>query len=179
MAKVPKDFLKATEDLYIKKPRMIKAGGVVSLKSYWAATGQDLWKKVDGRFAKVEARETENGDIYLVIVLPFKDGTTKELRTWPYQLDEGDEVDITSIVMLFIDNDRGGTDVYYDAFWDGDHVRCKEEDIKCFIVDKCSELMKSIKPSKPIVVKKIKVVFVIYTMKSLMEIPHKKIIDMQ
>lgn len=155
MAKVSKDFLKTTENLYIRKSGMIKAGGVVSLKSYWAATGQNWWKIVDGRFAKVGARETEKGDIYLVIELPFKDGATKDLRIWcNSNLDEDDEVDIASIVMLFIDNDRGNTDIFYDALWNDDHIKCKEEDIKCFISDKCSELMKFIKPSKPRIVKK-------------------------
>lgn len=155
MARLPKSFLKATEDIYIKKNKVIKLGGVVPLKSYWASTGQDYWKIIDGRFAKVEARETDEGGYYLVIILPFKDGTTKELRVWSHtHLDEGDEVDIASIVMLFIDNSRGNTDIFYDALYVENKRFCKEAEIKKFIIEVCSDLMCYIKPLNPRIEKK-------------------------
>lgn len=120
-----------------------KIGGVISLKSLWSATCPEKLKRVKGHTAVVKAKESENGLIYLYIEIPFVDGDYEELRLIGNHsyLGEDDEVDIFSIIAIFVDKGNGETIIRYDA-------KCLDEkstfncgEIRSDIIHRCTDLM--------------------------------------
>ena len=118
-----------------------KIGGVISLKSLWSAICPEKLNKIKGHIAVVKAKESENGSTYLYIEIPFIDGENEELRIGMSDLDEGDEVDIISIIAMFIDKGNGETIIRYFARYIEKKDSFNLGDVKTDIIDRCTGLM--------------------------------------
>lgn len=91
-------------------------GGVVSWKSYLEATNPKLLAWIEKPTAIVKAKEDENGDLYLYIEVSLIGGKHLELRTVVGDMnDEGDIVDVFSILAVFLDRPDGSVIVRYTA----------------------------------------------------------------
>jgi len=123
-----------------------KIGGVISLKSLWSVTCPEKLNKIKGHIAVVKAKECENGLTHLYVVIPFVDGEYEELRVGESDLEEGDEVDIFSIIAIFIDKGNGDTVVWYDARYVDEDNSFNPEDVKSDIIHRCCDLMTGITP---------------------------------
>lgn len=116
-------------------------GGVISLRSYWAITNPRLLQRISGTTASVEMENLKDGSPYLFIKVPFIDGTFVGIRVHG-DLEEGDIVDISSIVLVFSDNLDGSVSVTSDAIYLGDNmVSCNSDTIRELILKKCSDLI--------------------------------------
>lgn len=139
--------LQALREKQLKQQRLqTKIGGVISLKSLWSVTCPEKLNKIKGHIAVVKAKECENGLTHLYVVIPFVDGEYEELRVGESDLEEGDEVDIFSIVALFIDKGNGDTVVRYDAKYVDEDNSFNPEDVKSDIIHRCCDLMTGITP---------------------------------
>ena len=81
MANISKEELGLPSELRKKEP-VLKAGGVLSLNSYLAITKPEILEKIEGEKAIVEAKELDDGKLYLFIKLPLIDNSYEELRVW-------------------------------------------------------------------------------------------------
>lgn len=141
MAKLPDNFLEIANNLGEQKNAM-RLGGVVPLKSLWNIAQPELAKKICGRTAEVKAKEDTKGNVYLYIDLPLAGGETKELKVGISDLEEGDIVDVASIIAMFIDTPDGNTMVRYGAIYLNDEKNlCSYESIKNHIINQCQYLM--------------------------------------
>lgn len=69
-----------------------------TLEEIWEVTNPGLYKEIAGDTAEVTATEFNDGQIGLRITIPFKDGSTVELKlSGKSALEEGDKVKISSI----------------------------------------------------------------------------------
>ena len=141
-----KRFQALVEKRLLQRRLQAKIGGVISLKSLWSATCPEKLAKIKGHTAVVKARELENGFIYLFIEIPFVNGEYEELRVGESDLEEGDEVDIFSIIAIFIDKGNGDTVVRYDAKYVDEDNSFYPEDVKSDIIHRCSDLMTGVTP---------------------------------
>ena len=72
-----------------------------SLKEIWdyEYPDDDKYGQIDGEVAVVVAIESEDGNQFLRIRIPFKNGSSEELKLSPLsELEEGDKVDVSTIV---------------------------------------------------------------------------------
>jgi hypothetical protein len=120
----------------------MRFGGVVSLKSLWTITRPTELNKIRGIKATVKAKELENGHIYLYINLPLADNVYEELRliSWS-DLEEEDEIDISSIIVIFFDNEKGETVLRYDAVYLDEGEFLKENDVKSLMIHRNADLL--------------------------------------
>ena len=119
----------------------MKIGGAVSLKSLWTITNPEKLNKIIGSTATLFSKECENGHFCLYIKLPLENNNHEELRVWNRSsLCEDDIIDISSIIVLFIDNGKGETILRYDAL---ENKPCfqKDEDAKSFLLYSYANLM--------------------------------------
>ena len=149
MANISKEELGLPSELRKREP-VLKAGGVLSLNSYLAITKPEILEKIEGEKAIVEAKELDDGKLYLFIKLPLIDNSYEELRVWVNgTLEEGDEVWISSIVALFLVNTKGETTVRFDARCDEKQKPKSIDDLNVDIFERCTNLMLSSKRKGP------------------------------
>ena len=121
-----------------------KMGGVVFLKSFWKYTRPDILNKIVGLKCEVKVNKDANNNLYHYIEIPLSGNEYEELRLWWMScLEEGDIVDISSIVVIFKDDDNGNTTLRYDAIYEDEDIT---ED--SFILTKIKELMSYNKKSQ-------------------------------
>ena len=121
----------------------MRFGGVVSLKSLWSAICPEKLKRIKGHTAVIKAKECENELMYLYIEISYIDNEYEELRLIKDHsyLEEGDRVDIFSIIAIFVDDDNGNTIVRYDAKQLNEDKSFNIGEIKSDIIHRCSDIM--------------------------------------
>ena len=121
----------------------MRFGGVVSLKSLWSAICPEKLKRIKGHTAVIKAKECENELMYLYIEISYIDNEYEELRLIKDHsyLEEGDRVDIFSIIAIFVDDDNGNTIVRYDAKQLNEDKSFNLGEIKSDIIHRCSDIM--------------------------------------
>ena len=75
-------------------------GEQYSLKDIWEAQfpGENIFDKIEGDVAEVVAVEFASGDTALRLQIPFKDGSSVQLKLGKGDYKEGDQVKISTIV---------------------------------------------------------------------------------
>lgn len=120
--------------------------GILPLKNYLAISRPEVLSRIKGGKATVEV--SEHDEFYLFINLPLMDDSYIELRLFRNaELDEGDEVWISSIIALIFDNDKGETVLRYDAISSSEGKSLKVNDVKSLMIHRNTDLlMHSVKP---------------------------------
>lgn len=73
-------------------------GDKYSLQDVWNITNPGAWEEIDGDVAEVTATAFKDGQVGLRITVPFKDGSSVDLKlSGRSTLEEGDKVKISSI----------------------------------------------------------------------------------
>lgn len=93
---ISKSFFAAAQSAMFNKSEWKPVGEAYSLKDIWDTTNPGLYEMIDGDAAEVVAVSFENGDA-LRIEIPFKDGTSVQLKLAKGDYDEGDKIKISSI----------------------------------------------------------------------------------
>lgn len=142
MARISKESIERINAHFCEQRQRMRFGGVVSLKSLWTITRPAELNKIRGIKATVKAKELENGHIYLYINLPLADNVYEELRliSWS-DLEEEDEIDISSIIVIFFDNEKGETVLRYDAVYLDEGEFLKENDVKSLMIHRNADLL--------------------------------------
>lgn len=99
MAKISASFLAVAGASMFNKSEWTPFGEAYALKDIWDAQfpGEDLYGKINGNEAEVVAVEFASGDTALRLEIPFKDGTSVQLKLAKGDYEEGDKVKIDSI----------------------------------------------------------------------------------
>lgn len=98
MAKLSSGFIVAANKAIFNGSEWKPFGEKFSLKEIWDVTNPGLYDNIDGDVAEVTATEFADGEISLRITVPFKDGSSVELKlSGKSELEEGDKVKISSI----------------------------------------------------------------------------------
>ena len=98
MAKISASFVAAAQKSMFNSSEWKPFGEKFSLKDIWDVTNPGLYDNVEGDVAEVTATEFADGQVGLRINVPFKDGTSIELKlSGRSDLEEGDKVKISSI----------------------------------------------------------------------------------
>lgn len=99
MAKISASFLAVAGASMFNKSEWTPFGEAYSLKDIWEAQfpGQNLYDNIEGEEAEVVAVNFESGDTALRLEIPFKDGTSVQLKLAKGDYDEGDKVKIATI----------------------------------------------------------------------------------
>lgn len=99
MAKISASFLAVASNAMFNSSEWRPVGDAYSLKDIWEAQfGADSpYGNIDGDVATVVAVEFASGDTALRLEIPFKDGTSVQLKLAKGDYDEGDKVKISSI----------------------------------------------------------------------------------
>lgn len=92
-----KSFLMAAQAASFNPSEWKPVGEAFSLKDIWDQTNPGLYEEIDGDEAEVVAVTFENGDA-LRLEIPFKDGTSIQLKLAKGDYEEGDKVKISSVV---------------------------------------------------------------------------------
>ena len=93
-----KSFLVAVSNSQFNPSEWKPFGEKYSLKEVWDVTSPGSYEQIAGDTAEVTATEFADGGIGLRISVPFKDGSTVELKlSGRSELEEGDKVKIDSI----------------------------------------------------------------------------------
>jgi len=94
-----KSFMAAASQSMFNKSEWKPVGEPYALKDIWDQTNPGLYEEIDGDKAKVVAVMFEGQEEpALRIEVPFKDGTSVQLKLAKGDYDEGDEISISSIV---------------------------------------------------------------------------------
>lgn len=142
MAKFPKGFNERMDAIIRERRQRMRFGGVVSLKSLWTIIRPADLNKIRGIKATIKAKELENGYIYFYINLPLADNVYEELRliSWS-DLFEDDEIDISSIIVIFCDNEKGETVLRYDAVYFEEGESLDVNDVKSLMIHRNADLL--------------------------------------
>ena len=99
MAKISASFLAVAGNSMFNSSEWRPYGEAYALKDIWDAQfpGQDLYGNIQVDEAEVVAVEFASGDTALRLEIPFKDGTSVQLKLAKGDYDEGDKVKISSI----------------------------------------------------------------------------------
>ena len=100
MATISKSFLAVASNSVFNKSEWVPTGDAFTLEEICEATGMFNYKDVAGTKAEVTAAEFSDGSTSLRLTIPFKDGSSIELKAGKAiqnGFDEGDEVDINLI----------------------------------------------------------------------------------
>lgn len=138
------EALRKSLEMRRQKQRLqMRFGGVVSLKSLWSAICPEKLKRIKGHTAVIKAKECENELMYLYIEISYIDNEYEELRLIKDHsyLEEGDRVDIFSIIAIFVDDDNGNTIVRYDAKQLNEDKSFNIGEIKSDIIHRCTDIM--------------------------------------
>ena len=142
MARISKESIERIYDFFREQRLRMKLGGVVSLKSLWTIIRPTDLSKIIGTKATIKAKELENGHIYLYINLPLANNEYEELRLIGWSdLEEEDEIDISSIIVIFCDNEKGETVLRYDAVYLDEGESLTENDVKSLMIHRNADLL--------------------------------------
>lgn len=95
---ISKAFMAAVSNAMFNGSEWKAAGEKVSLKDIWAATNPGLYENIQGDEAEVTETEFASGDIAYRITVPFKDGSSIDLKlSGRSVLEPGDKVKIDTI----------------------------------------------------------------------------------
>lgn len=100
MATISKSFLAVANNSVFNKSEWVPTGDAFTLAEICEATGMFDMKDVDGDEAEVTAAEFSDGSTSLRLTVPFKDGSSIELKAGKAiqnGFDEGDKVKIDLI----------------------------------------------------------------------------------
>ena len=100
MATISKSFLAVANNSVFNKSEWVPTGDAFTLAEICEATGMFDMKDVDGDEAEVTAAEFSDGSTSLRLTVPFKDGSSIELKAGKgiqNGFDEGDKVKIDLI----------------------------------------------------------------------------------
>ena len=98
MAKLSQSFVTAAGKAMFNSSEWKPFGDKFSLKDIWDVTNPGLYEEINGDEAEVTATEFSDGQIGLRITVPFKDGTSIELKlSGKSELEEGDKVKVSTI----------------------------------------------------------------------------------
>ena len=100
MATISKSFLAVASNSVFNKSEWVPTGDAFTLKEICDATGMFNLDDVDGDEAEVTAAEFSDGSTSLRITVPFKDGSSIELKAGKAiqnGYDEGDKIKIDLI----------------------------------------------------------------------------------
>jgi hypothetical protein len=93
---IAKSFLAVAGNSMFNKSEWKPIGEAYSLKDIWDTTNPGLYEEIKGDEAEVVAVSFESGDA-LRIEVPFKDGTSIQLKLAKGDYEEGDKIRISSI----------------------------------------------------------------------------------
>ena len=96
---IAKSFLAVAGNSVFNSSEWRPVGEAYSLKDIWTAQhpDQDLFGNIEGDEATVVAVEFASGDTALRLEIPFKDGTSVQLKLAKGDYEEGDKVKIDTI----------------------------------------------------------------------------------
>ena len=100
MAKISSSFLAVASNSVFNKSEWVPTGDAFTLKEICDATGMFDYKDIQGDEAEVTAAEFSDGSTSLRLTVPFKDGSSIELKAGKAiqnGYDEGDKVKINLI----------------------------------------------------------------------------------
>lgn len=98
MAKLSSGFIAAATKAMFNSSEWKPFGEKFTLKEIWDITNPGLYDQIDGDTAEVTATEFADGEISLRLTVPFKDGSSIELKlSGKSDLEEGDKVKVSSI----------------------------------------------------------------------------------
>lgn len=99
MGTIAKSFLAVAGNSVFNSSEWRPFGEQYGLKEIWDAMypGQDLYENIDGNEAEVICVDFASGDTALRLEIPFKDGTSVQLKLAKGDYQEGDKVAIDTI----------------------------------------------------------------------------------
>lgn len=116
MAKFSASFFSAVSNSMFNGSQWQPYGEEYPLKDIWAETNPGLYENIEGDTAEVTATDFADGKISLRITVPFKDGTSVQLKlSGRSELEEGDIVKIDSIKGQELHKAGSNPIVRYDA----------------------------------------------------------------
>ena len=130
MATISKSFLAVANNSVFNKSEWVPTGDAFTLKEVCDATGMFNYEDIDGDEAEVTAAEFSDGSTSLRLTVPFKDGSSIELKAGKAiqnGYDEGDKVKINLIYGQELKKAGQPSIVRYDV-WESEEE--KEEYLK-------------------------------------------------
>ena len=130
MAQISKSFLAVANNSVFNKSEWVPTGDAFTLAEICEATGMFDLKDVDGDEAEVTAAEFSDGSTSLRLTVPFKDGSSIELKAGKgiqNGYDEGDKIKIALIYGQELKKAGQPSIVRYDV-WESEEE--KEEYLK-------------------------------------------------
>ena len=130
MATISKSFLAVASNSVFNKSEWVPTGDAFTLKEICDATGMFNYEDIDGDEAEVTAAEFSDGSTSLRLTVPFKDGSSIELKAGKAiqnGYDEGDKVKINLIYGQELKKAGQPSIVRYDV-WESEEE--KEEYLK-------------------------------------------------
>lgn len=130
MATISKSFLAVASNSVFNKSEWVPTGDAFTLKEICDATGMFNYEDIEGDEAEVTAAEFSDGSTSLRLTVPFKDGSSIELKAGKAiqnGYDEGDKVKINLIYGQELKKAGQPSIVRYDV-WESEEE--KEEYLK-------------------------------------------------
>lgn len=130
MATISKSFLAVANNSVFNKSEWVPTGDAFTLKEICDATGMFNYEDIDGDEAEVTAAEFSDGSTSLRLTVPFKDGSSIELKAGKAiqnGYDEGNKVKINLIYGQELKKAGQPSIVRYDV-WESEEE--KEEYLK-------------------------------------------------
>ena len=125
MATISKSFLAVASNSVFNKSEWVPTGDAFTLKEICDATGMFNLDDVDGDEAEITAAEFSDGSTSLRITVPFKDGSSIELKAGKAiqnGYDEGDKIKIDLIYGQELKKAGQPSIVRYDV-WDSEEEK--------------------------------------------------------
>lgn len=125
MATISKSFLAVASNSVFNKSEWVPTGDAFTLEEICDATGMFNYENIDGDEAEVTAAEFSDGSTSLRLTVPFKDGSSIELkagRAIQNGYDEGQKVKIDLIYGQELKKAGQPSIVRYDA-WDSEEEK--------------------------------------------------------
>ena len=125
MATISKSFLAVASNSVFNKSEWVPTGDAFTLKEICDATGMFNLDDVDGDEAEITAAEFSDGSTSLRITVPFKDGSSIELKAGKAVqngYDEGDKIKIDLIYGQELKKAGQPSIVRYDV-WDSEEEK--------------------------------------------------------
>ena len=125
MATISKSFLAVASTSVFNKSEWVPTGDAFTLKEICDATGMFNYEDIDGDEAEVTAAEFSDGSTSLRLTVPFKDGSSIELKAGKAiqnGYDEGDKVKIDLIYGQELKKAGQPSIVRYDA-WESEEEK--------------------------------------------------------
>lgn len=132
MATISKSFLAVASNSVFNKSEWVPTGDAFTLAEICEATGMFDLKDVDGDEAEVTAAEFSDGSTSLRLTVPFKDGSSIELKAGKgiqNGFDEGDKVKLNLIYGQELKKAGQPSIVRYDVW-------ASEEEKKAYLAER-------------------------------------------